>query len=105
MEQTVDVCGKGTYPLRCTMISLNYLMEVTLECGPTDASVAAFTEAASIIGGNDAVEEFLACSLWTLSEKFGFKVERKETPSPIEGCGADASSYSCYCGARARGDF
>jgi hypothetical protein len=61
------------------MTPLNYAMEVTFECGPTDANVAAFTEAALIIGGNDAVEEFLACGLWPLSEKFGFKVEMKET--------------------------
>jgi hypothetical protein len=79
LEQTVDVRGKGTYPLSCTMTPLNYAMEVTFECGPTDANVAAFTEAALIIGGHDAVEEFLACGLWPLSEKFGFKVEMKET--------------------------
>jgi hypothetical protein len=34
----------------------------------------------SIIRGRDVVEEFLACGLWTLSEKFGFKVETKESP-------------------------
>jgi hypothetical protein len=31
-------------------------------------------------GGHDAVEEFLACGLWLLSEKFGFRVETKESP-------------------------
>jgi hypothetical protein len=81
MEQTIDVHDKGTYPLSYIMISLDYSMEVTFECGPRDANVAAFTKVSSIIGGgHDLVEEFLACVLWPLSEKFGFKVETKETP-------------------------
>jgi hypothetical protein len=62
------------------MTSLNYAMEVTFECGPADTDVAAFTEVALIIAGHDIVEEFLACGLWPLSEKFGFKVETRETP-------------------------
>jgi hypothetical protein len=61
------------------MIPLNYLREVTFECGSRDADVVAFTKAALIIGACDAVEEFLACGMWPLSEKFGFKVDRKET--------------------------
>jgi hypothetical protein len=80
MGQTTDVCGKGTYPLSCTIIPLNYLMEVTFECGPADTNVAAFTKAASIIGGHDAVEEFLAYDMWPHRENFGFKVGMKETP-------------------------
>jgi hypothetical protein len=56
-----------------------YVMKVMFECGPADANVAAFAEAALIIGGRDAVEEFLACGLWPLNVKFGFKVETKET--------------------------
>jgi hypothetical protein len=55
-------------------------MEVTFECGPTDTNVTAFTEAALIIGARDTIEEFLACGLWPLSEKIGFKVEIKENP-------------------------
>jgi hypothetical protein len=62
------------------MTLLNYVMEVTFECGPADANVVAFIEAATIIVGCDAVEEFLAYDLWPLSEKFGFSVETKETP-------------------------
>jgi hypothetical protein len=80
MEQTTDVRGKGTYPLSCTMTPLNHLMEVTFECGPADANVATFTKAASIIGGCDIVEEFLANGLWPHSERFGFKLETRETP-------------------------
>jgi hypothetical protein len=40
----------------------------------------AFVEVTSIIGGHDAVEDFLSCGLWPLSEKFHFKVEAKESP-------------------------
>jgi hypothetical protein len=40
----------------------------------------AFVEATSIIGGHNAVEEFLAYDLWPLSEKFSFGVETKESP-------------------------
>jgi hypothetical protein len=62
------------------MTELNYLMEVPPFCHLEDANFVAFTEVASIIGGHDAVVEFLSCSLWHLSEKFGFKVEMKESP-------------------------
>jgi hypothetical protein len=70
LEQTADVRGKGTYPLSCTMTPFSYATEVTFECGPVDADVAAFTKAASIIGGRNAVEEFLACGMWPLSETY-----------------------------------
>jgi hypothetical protein len=80
MKQTADVHGKETYPLSCIMVLLNYSTKVTFECDPGDANGAAFTDAALIIGGRDAVEEFLAYGLWPLSKKFGFKVEAKETP-------------------------
>jgi hypothetical protein len=42
--------------------------------------MAAFGEAASIIIGHDAGEEFLACGIWPLSKGCEFEVERKETP-------------------------
>jgi hypothetical protein len=78
-EQTIDAWGKGNYPLSSTMTPLNYLMEAPFDCGPEDANIAAFNEATSIIERHDAVEEFLACGLWPLSRKFGFKVETKES--------------------------
>jgi hypothetical protein len=80
LEQMVDVWGKRNYLMSSTMIPLNYLMEVTFECGSGDTDVAAFTRAASIFGARNAAEEFFACSMWPLSEKFGFKVDRRETP-------------------------
>jgi hypothetical protein len=45
------------------MTQLNYLLDAPFECDPEDRNVAAFIEAASIIGGRDAVEEFLACGM------------------------------------------
>jgi hypothetical protein len=61
------------------MTRLNYLTE-TPSCGLDDANFAAFIEVTSIIGGCDAMEEFLASGLLPLSEKFGFNVETKESP-------------------------
>jgi hypothetical protein len=80
VEQKADVRGKGSYLLSSTMTQLNYLMEAPSSCGPEDANFATIIEATSIIGGHNAVEEFLTCGLWPLSEKFGFKVEMKESP-------------------------
>jgi hypothetical protein len=45
-----------------------------------DMNVVAFTEAASISGCRETVEEFLACGIWPLCEKCDFEVETKETP-------------------------
>jgi hypothetical protein len=45
-----------------------------------DMNVVAFTEAASISGCRETVEEFLACGIWPLCEKYDFEVETKETP-------------------------
>jgi hypothetical protein len=59
---------------------LNYLTDVPFECDLEDTNVAAFVEVTSIIGGHYVVEEFLAYSMWSLSKKFGFEAETKETP-------------------------
>jgi hypothetical protein len=79
-EQLADVRGKGNYSLSSTMTQLNYLLDALFECDPEDRKVTAFIEVASIIGVRNTVEEFLACGMWPLSEKFGFEVETKETP-------------------------
>jgi hypothetical protein len=55
---------------------LNYLTDAP-SCGPKDANFVPFIAVTSIVRGRDIVEEFLACGLWPLSEKFGFKVETK----------------------------
>jgi hypothetical protein len=49
-------------------------------CGPEDTDFTTFIEATSLIGGRDAVEEFLASGLWPLGQQFGFEVETKESP-------------------------
>jgi hypothetical protein len=79
-EQLADVRGKGSYPLKSMMTSLNYLSDVSFACGLGDVNVVAFTEAASIIRGRDVVVEFLAGGIWPLNEKCDFEVEIKETP-------------------------
>jgi hypothetical protein len=80
LEHTIDVRGKGIYLFSCTMTLLDYAMEVTFECGLADPNAMTFTKAASIIGGPNTVEEFLAGGMWPLNEKFGFEVETMETP-------------------------
>jgi hypothetical protein len=79
-EGVADGRGKGSYLLSSTMTPLNHLPDALPVCGPDNANVTSFIEATSIIGSHDAVEEFLACGLWPLSEKFGFEVEMKDTP-------------------------
>jgi hypothetical protein len=79
-EQLVDTRGKGSYLLNSTVTRLDHMVEAPSECGPEDTNFAAFVEVTSIIRGRDAMEEFLACGLWPLSEKFGFPVERRESP-------------------------
>jgi hypothetical protein len=46
------------------MTPLDYLSDIPFECSPGDTNAVAFTKATSIIGGCDAVEEFLACGIW-----------------------------------------
>jgi hypothetical protein len=79
-EQTGDGHGKESYPLSSTMTPLTHLADALSAYGPDDTNIAAFVEVTYIIRSHDAVEEFLACGLWPLSEKFGFKVEKKGAP-------------------------
>jgi hypothetical protein len=62
------------------MSANNYQREDTTSCGPEDPNFTAFIKVTSLIGGHDAVEEFLACGLWPLGQQFGFLVETKESP-------------------------
>jgi hypothetical protein len=62
------------------MVKMNYLTEVPSCCDLMDANIMAFIEVTSLIGGRDAVEEFLASGLWPLGQQFGFLVQRKESP-------------------------
>jgi hypothetical protein len=80
IELVADGHGKGSCLLGSTMTPWNHLPETLSACDPDDTNVAAFVEVTSIIRSHDAIEEFLTCCLWPLSEKFGFDVEMKETP-------------------------
>jgi hypothetical protein len=71
-EQRANVWGKGSYPLSSMMTRLNYLTKDPSSCGLEDANFVAFVEVTSIVKGRNAMEEFLASGLWSLSEKFGF---------------------------------
>jgi hypothetical protein len=104
MEQMTDVRNKGTYLLSCTITPLDYLTEVTFECRLADVNVATFIEAASIIGGHGAVEEFHACGMWPLSKRFGLEVETKETPL-LKVVVPMPDVTPRYWGARAGGNF
>jgi hypothetical protein len=60
LEWKADSPCERTYPLSSMMVKMNYLTEVPSCCDPEDANTVAFVEATSMIGGRDAVEEFLA---------------------------------------------
>jgi hypothetical protein len=62
------------------MTHLDHETDVSSSCGPEDADFMACVEATLLIGGRDAVEEFLASGLCPLGRHFGFLVETKESP-------------------------
>jgi hypothetical protein len=62
------------------MSSLNYLPETLHSCAVDDIYAMAFEEATKIIGGCDAVEEFLACNILLLNENWSLEVRRAEAP-------------------------
>jgi hypothetical protein len=62
------------------MTPLVHEMDASSSCGPEDVDFVDFVEATSLIGGRDAMEEFLASSLWPLGQQFDFEVEMKESP-------------------------
>jgi hypothetical protein len=71
-EQLADVRGKGRHPLKSMMTPLDYLVDTPFEYSQEDANVSTLVEVTLIIGGRDAVEEFLACSTWPLSDSCEF---------------------------------
>jgi hypothetical protein len=78
-SQQPDLRAKGSYPLCSEMKNLDYLTDAPYACSADDADVMAFTKAASIIGGRDAVDEFVAYDIWPLSDNWDFAVETKES--------------------------
>jgi hypothetical protein len=63
------------------MTPLDFTTEPPFECANDDSGDAAFVCVASLIGGQDAVEEYLACGMLPLSANFGFtEIVDGETP-------------------------
>jgi hypothetical protein len=50
------------------MTALDYLTEAPRNYAANDINAMSFEEATKIIGGHDAVEEFLACDILPLSD-------------------------------------
>jgi hypothetical protein len=55
------------------MNALDYTMELEVDCPDNDVNDVAFVRVIAIIGGHNAVEEFLACGMYPLSSGFGFR--------------------------------
>jgi hypothetical protein len=64
----IEVRGKAIYLLHSEMTVLDNLAEAPHSCTANDVNALAFEEATKIIRGRDAVEEFLACCVWLLSD-------------------------------------
>jgi hypothetical protein len=78
--QKIEAQGKGVYLLHSEMSALDNLTEAPRGCAREDANAMAFEEATKIIGGRNAVEEFLAYDIWPLSDNWDFEVKRMESP-------------------------
>jgi hypothetical protein len=65
--------GKSVYALHSRMSLLDYTVKPEVECPNDDANNAAFVQATTTIGGQDAIEEFVACKMYPLASSFGFK--------------------------------
>jgi hypothetical protein len=59
--------------LHSQMSVLDYTVEPEVECSDDDTNNVAFVQATTTIGGQDAVEEFVACKMFPLASSFGFK--------------------------------
>jgi hypothetical protein len=74
------VRGKAVYLLHSEMTTLDYVTKAPHNCSENDANAMAFEEAAKIIGGCNAIEEFLTNDIWPLSDDWDLEVERTEAP-------------------------
>jgi hypothetical protein len=55
------------------MSVLSYMVELKVDCPDDDSNDVAFVRATNTIGGRDAIEEFMACKIYTLASSFGIK--------------------------------
>jgi hypothetical protein len=65
--------GKSVYDLHSRMSALDYVVELDVECPDDDPNDVAFIRTTTTIGGRDAVQEFMACKMYHLVSRFGFK--------------------------------
>jgi hypothetical protein len=71
----VHVCsqgGKAAHALRSHMCSLDFHTMSPFDCADDDSGDIAFVRATKFIVGRDAVEEFLACGVYSLAANVGF---------------------------------
>jgi hypothetical protein len=54
------------------MVPLDFAMECAFECADDDSRDLAFVHATSLIGGQNAIEEYLAYGIFPLLASFGF---------------------------------
>jgi hypothetical protein len=64
----LEARGKDIYVLCSEVSMLDYLTEAPQNCATDNANMQAIEEATRIIRGHDAIEEFLACGIWSLSD-------------------------------------
>jgi hypothetical protein len=62
--------GKGIYALYSYMTRLDFVTEPSFMCPNDEASDMAINKATHTIGGQDVVEEYMACGLFPLSTGF-----------------------------------
>jgi hypothetical protein len=73
------------------MSALDYTVELEFECLDNDPNDIAFVRVTATIRGQDAVEEFVACKMFSLAVGFGFKevtismtpMSKVRTPLPM----------------------
>jgi hypothetical protein len=61
------------YDLHSRMSALDYVVELDVECPDDDPNDVAFIRTTTTIGSQDAVQEFMACKMYHLVSRFGFK--------------------------------
>jgi hypothetical protein len=61
------------HALHTWMSKLDYAIEPEVECLDNDPNDVAFVRATATIGGRDAVEEYVACKIYSLAASFSFE--------------------------------
>jgi hypothetical protein len=64
---------KSVYVLHSWMSALDYTVEPGVECSDDDPNDVAFVQATATIGGQDAIEEFVASIMFPLASSFSFR--------------------------------